>query len=31
MQDIDRRFDDGDLTKGSFRQHSSGYIYVIEN
>lgn len=30
MEDIDERVDDGNLAQGKFRQHASGYIYVIE-
>jgi type II secretory pathway pseudopilin PulG len=30
MQEIDRLVDDGDLSTGTFRSRSQGYIYVIE-
>ncbi|HPS53575.1 MAG TPA: hypothetical protein PLK08_08480, partial [Phycisphaerae bacterium] len=30
MQEMDRRFDDGNLNTGSFRARSQGYIYIIE-
>ncbi|MBM4148032.1 MAG: hypothetical protein FJ224_03210 [Lentisphaerae bacterium] len=30
MAKIDKRFDDGSLASGMFRQRSEGYIYVIE-
>ena len=29
MQDIDRLVDDADLSTGSFRSRSNGYIYVV--
>jgi len=30
MLEIDRKFDDGNLTTGQFRKRSRGYIYIIE-
>jgi hypothetical protein len=30
MVEIDREIDDSELTTGTFRGHSNGYIYVLE-
>ena len=30
MLEIDKKIDDGDLATGKLRQHSTGYIYIIE-
>jgi len=30
MQEVDNRFDDGNLATGSFRARDEGYIYILE-